>query len=64
MLVLARKLGERIMIGPDIIIQVCYLDRTKVRLGITAPPEINITREEILAKSQGDDNAEDKIEVE
>ena len=39
MLVLSRKLGERILIGDRIVVTVVKLDRGQVRLGIEAPPE-------------------------
>ena len=45
MLVLGRKVNQRIFIGPDIIIQVVRVDKGYVHLGITAPPEIPIVRE-------------------
>ncbi len=48
MLVLSRHLGERIMIGDDIIITVVDIDRGKIRLGITAPRDTPIYREEII----------------
>ena len=48
MLVLTRKVQERISIGDDIIITVVEIDRGKVRLGIEAPRSIPINREENL----------------
>lgn len=47
MLVLSRKLGERICIGDNIVITVVDIDRGKIRLGIEAPREVPIYREEI-----------------
>src|SRR6516165_602722 len=47
MLVLSRKLGERIVIGDRIIVTVVKLDHGQVRLGIEAPREIAVLREEI-----------------
>jgi carbon storage regulator len=47
MLVLARKLGERIMIGDRIVVTVVKLDHGQVRLGIEAPREIPVFRKEI-----------------
>lgn len=47
MLVLARKKGERVIIGDDIIITVVDVSRDKVRLGFDAPKEISVHREEI-----------------
>ena len=47
MLVLTRKHGEEIMIGSDLRITVVALEGNRVRLGITAPQEINIRRAEL-----------------
>lgn len=47
MLVLSRKVGERLVINGDIIVEVLETDRGKVRLGITAPREVPIMREEL-----------------
>jgi carbon storage regulator len=47
MLVLTRKLGEKIVIGDDIVISVENVDRGHVRLGIEVPPEVLVYREEI-----------------
>ena len=48
MLVLSRKPGERILIGDDITITVVRLGPNNVRIGIEAPTEMNIVREELL----------------
>lgn len=47
MLVLSRKLGQKIIIGRDIIVTVVAIDRGKVRLGIEAPEGVSVHREEI-----------------
>lgn len=47
MLVLTRKLGEVIMIGDDIRIEVLSIDRNKIRLGVAAPKDIAVYRREI-----------------
>ena len=47
MLVLSRKVGEKIWIGPDICLTVVQVDRGKVRLGIDAPRSVNVRRSEI-----------------
>jgi carbon storage regulator len=48
MLVLSRKLGEKIVVGGNIVITVVKIDRNQVRIGIEAPHEIPVYREEIL----------------
>jgi carbon storage regulator len=47
MLVLSRKLNEKIVIDGDIILTVVKIDRNQVRLGIEAPPQVRVFREEI-----------------
>ncbi len=48
MLVLSRKLNEKIVIDGNIIITVVKIDRNQVRIGIEAPGHIPVYREEIL----------------
>jgi carbon storage regulator len=48
MLVLSRKLGEKIFINDNICITVVDIDRGKIRLGIEAPREVPIFRKELL----------------
>jgi carbon storage regulator len=53
MLVLSRRLGEQIVIGGEIRITVVAVQGNKVRIGITAPPDIRVDREEISQRLQG-----------
>jgi carbon storage regulator len=48
MLVLSRKLGEKIYINENICITVVDIDRGKIRLGIEAPRDVPIFRQELL----------------
>jgi carbon storage regulator len=48
MLVLSRKVNEKVMVGDDIVITVVKIDRNQVRIGIEAPGHIPVYREEIL----------------
>ena len=48
MLVLSRKIGERIMIGADIILTLVSIDRGIARIGIEAPKGVVILREELV----------------
>lgn len=52
MLVLKRRLNDRIMIGEDIVITVVEIRRDNVRLGIEAPPQIPVHREEVYQAIQ------------
>lgn len=47
MLVLARKLGEQIVIGDNIVISVVNVGRDRVKIGITAPADVPVHRQEI-----------------
>lgn len=47
MLVLSRKLGEKIVIGDNIVITVVKIDRNQIRIGIEAPHDVPVYREEI-----------------
>ena len=47
MLVLSRKLGQSFHIGPDVRITIVKVDRNSVRIGIHAPEEVSVRREEI-----------------
>ena len=51
MLVLTRKVNETVYVGNDIVISVVKIDRNKVRLGIAAPPDVDIRRTEIVGKT-------------
>ena len=48
MLVLARKLDESIVIGDNIIVKVISVEKGVVKLGIDAPRDISIIRNELL----------------
>ncbi|HID23996.1 MAG TPA: carbon storage regulator [Planctomycetaceae bacterium] len=50
MLVLARKPGERILIGDDVTITIVRIGPNAVRIGIEAPRHMNIVREELCEK--------------
>ena len=53
MLVLSRKVGERIQIGDQITVTVVRINGPNgVRLGIEAPPEMAVAREELVARPE------------
>jgi carbon storage regulator len=47
MLVLSRKLGQSFHIGPDVRVTIVKIDRNAIRIGIDAPDEVSVQREEI-----------------
>lgn len=53
MLVLSRRLGEKIRIGDNIWITVVDIDRGKIRLGIEAPNDVPVHRKELLDSVTG-----------
>lgn len=48
MLVLSRKLGQKFSVGDDVRITIVKIDRHSVRIGIEAPGDVTIYREEIV----------------
>ncbi|MBN2426111.1 MAG: carbon storage regulator CsrA [Calditrichaceae bacterium] len=63
MLVLTRRLGESITIGDEIRVIVVDIDGNQVKLGIEAPREIEIYREELFEKIKGVSFVSKKINV-
>ncbi len=51
MLVLSRKLNEEIRIAENIVVRVIGIKGNQVRLGIVAPAEVPILRQELLTKA-------------
>jgi carbon storage regulator len=47
MLILTRRIGESIKIGNDITVTVTGISGSQVRIGVTAPDDIEVDREEI-----------------
>ncbi|MES2826004.1 MAG: carbon storage regulator CsrA [Pseudomonadota bacterium] len=61
MLILTRRIGETIIIGDDVNITVLGVQGNQVRLGVNAPKETPVHREEIYNKIQNEKGgAQDK----
>ena len=58
MLILTRRAGESLMIGEDVSITVLGVKGNQVRIGIDAPKEVAVHREEIYDRIQDDDDQE------
>lgn len=52
MLILTRRPRERIMIADDIVIEIAEIKGNMVRIGIAAPPNVKVWREEIYRRIQ------------
>lgn len=58
MLIVTRKVGERLMIGDDITVTVLGVKGNQVRIGLDAPKDVPVHREEVYARIQGEKNEE------
>ena len=63
MLVLSRKSGERIHIGDNITLTIVRIGPNNVRLGIDAPRELNIVREELCLPATDAPNLSEETET-
>ena len=54
MLVLSRKENQELIIGDNIVVRVVRVEGGRVRLGIEAPAEVPIRREELASRSPAD----------
>lgn len=57
MLVLTRKVGQRVLIGENVAVTIVRVSQGTVRLGIEAPPETPIVREELQLELEASDAA-------
>ncbi len=58
MLILTRRVGEAVMIGDDIKISVLGVKGNQIRLGVSAPREVAVHREEIYQRIQRENGAD------
>jgi carbon storage regulator len=63
MLVLSRKQNERIRVGDSVVVTVVRVSGDKVRLGIEAPPEVRVLREELEVQSLGTVDLDEAAEL-
>ena len=71
MLILTRRIGESLVIGNNVTITVLGVKGNQVRIGVNAPKEVSVHREEIYkliqkeksSQSDPDSNLEDESEI-
>jgi len=52
MLILTRRIGETLMVGDDVAITVLGIKGNQIRLGVDAPKDVSVHREEIYQRIQ------------
>ena len=58
MLILTRRVGETVVIGEDISVTVLGVKGNQIRLGINAPKDVTVHRQEIFDRIQNESNGD------
>lgn len=54
MLILTRRIGETLMVGDDVKVTVLNIQGGQVRIGVDAPKQVEVHREEIYSRIQAE----------
>ena len=61
MLILTRRVGEKLVIGKNVLVTVLGVKGNQIRIGIDAPAEVQVHREEIFVRIKGENATGDGI---
>ncbi|MFT2098262.1 carbon storage regulator CsrA [Marinomonas sp. 2405UD66-6] len=62
MLILTRRVGETLMVGDEVSVTVLGVKGNQVRIGINAPKDVSVHREEIYLRIQQEQDGQDTVE--
>lgn len=57
-LILARRVGEALMIGNDIVVRIIEIHGMQAKIAIDAPPNVKILREELIERARNEGEGE------
>ena len=63
MLILSRKIDQKIRIGDDIILTIIEVKGDQVKIGVEAPSDVKVYRQEVFSAIQSENTAANNISV-